>query len=243
MDRHIGNRIIALRDRVVEKFNSGNWEELGFLTGSSDVINNHPRLLRSMRFGDDDYSGHALSVLGQMIGEDLKLLEQIESFVRSKFPEEGVFISDKPAERKMTFAPTVFHVPPVLEVERDLVTVMMPFAGFTGTHTALKKACADAGFRCIRADDIWEHATIIQDIFNLIVRARAVIVDFSGKNPNVMYETGIAHTLGKLVIPITQSLEDVPFDIRHHRVLKYLPNNEGYDELHVRVTEKLRQVE
>jgi hypothetical protein len=54
-----------------------------------------------------------------------------------------------------------------------------------------------------------------------------VVVDFTGKNPNVMYEMGIAHTLGKHVVPITQSVEDVPFDIRHHRVLKYLPNAEG----------------
>lgn len=42
-----------------------------------------------------------------------------------------------------------------------------------------------------------------------------------------MYETGIAHTLGKHVLPITQSLDDVPLDMRHHRTIKYLPNAEG----------------
>lgn len=45
------------------------------------------------------------------------------------------------------------------------------------------------------------------------------------------YEAGIAHTLGKNVIPITQNIEDIPFDLRHHRVLKYLKNSEGLQEL------------
>ncbi len=57
-----------------------------------------------------------------------------------------------------------------------------------------------------------------------------------------MYETGIAHTLGKHVIPISQSLDDIPFDMRHHRVLKYLANGEGLHALESRLTEKLRQV-
>ncbi|MCT7486360.1 hypothetical protein N5T98_04880 [Aliarcobacter cryaerophilus] len=63
---------------------------------------------------------------------------------------------------------------------------------------------------CKRADDIWEDHTFIQDIFSLIYKSKIVIVDFTGKNPNVMYETGIAHTLGKIVI---QNLAD----IQHHR--------------------------
>ncbi len=71
----------------------------------------------------------------------------------------------------------------------------------------------------------------IQDIFELIYCSSIVIVDFTGKNPNVFYEAGIAHTLGKNVIPITQNIEDIPFDLRHHRVLKYLNNNEGLQGL------------
>jgi len=83
---------------------------------------------------------------------------------------------------------------------------------------------------------------IIQDIFNLILKSRIVIVDFTGRNANVMYETGIAHTLGKLVVPISQSITDVPFDMAHHRVLKYLPNQEGYAELRTKLAAKLGQL-
>jgi len=83
---------------------------------------------------------------------------------------------------------------------------------------------------------------VIQDIFSLLLRSSTVIVDFTGRNSNVMYETGIAHTLGKLVVPISQSLSDVPFDIVHHRVLKYLPNTEGYADLTSKLKAKLEQV-
>jgi hypothetical protein len=57
-----------------------------------------------------------------------------------------------------------------------------------------------------------------------------------------MYETGIAHTLGKHVIPISQSLDDVPFDMAHHRILKYLPNSEGYLELSSRLQSRLKSL-
>jgi len=112
-------------------------------------------------------------------------------------------VSAKPSERKITFAPSIFHVPENTMVEADLVALMMPFdAAFNSVHMAISKACASANYRCVRVDDIWEDSVIIQDIFSLIFRSHVVVVDFTGKNPNVMYETGIAHTLGKHVVPI-----------------------------------------
>jgi hypothetical protein len=117
---------------------------------------------------------------------------------------------------------------------------MMPFSpAYRGTYEAIKKVADYMDLECLRADDIWDNSTFIQDIFELIFCSRIVIVDFSDKNPNVMYETGIAHALGKIVIPICQSIEDIPSDIRHHRALKYLPNDEGYrklsNDLYVRI--------
>lgn len=82
----------------------------------------------------------------------------------------------------------------------------------------------------------------MQDIFSLIYRAKSVVVDFSGKNPNVMYETGIAHTLGKVVIPITQNVSDIPSDMGHHRALCYLHNNEGLADLTNKLAAKLRSI-
>jgi integrase len=148
-------------------------------------------------------------------------------------------IDQESTGRKITFVPTVFQIPQA-ELERDLVAVMMPFAAeFNPVFDAMRKAADDCGLRCLRVSDIWEEAAIIQEIFNLLYRANIVIVDFTRRNANVMYETGIAHTLGKSVVPITQSMDDIPFDIKHHRILHYLPNREGLDELRSKLAARL----
>ena len=67
-------------------------------------------------------------------------------------------------------------------------------------------------------------------------------VDFSGRNPNVMYETGIAHALGKTVVPIFQTIEDIPSDLQQHRGLKYLPNDQGYRDLSNGLYKKLKDL-
>ncbi|MCY2950819.1 MAG: hypothetical protein NTU53_02445 [Planctomycetota bacterium] len=242
MDTALANRLIELRARIVDHFDAGNWEELGLLAGATEVINRHSRLLRSLSWGDEDYSGNVLTVLRCIVEQDPRTLPIIEAYVDQHFPGESTYVSAKPAERRITFAPYVFKVPDA-HVELDLVTVMMPFAmEFGAVYGAIKQASAQCSLRCLRADNIWEESTIVQDIFNLIYRAQVVVVDFTGKNPNVMYETGIAHTLGKLVIPISQALEDVPSDMRHHRVLKYLPNSEGLAKLSGDLATKLKQV-
>lgn len=74
-----------------------------------------------------------------------------------------------------------------------------------------------------RADDFFAANSIISDIWDAINSAQIIIADCSGRNPNVFYELGIAHTLGKSVILIAQQKEnnDLPFDIRHIRGLFY----------------------
>ena len=77
------------------------------------------------------------------------------------------------------------------------------------------------GLRCERADDIYGISGVMQSVWEGINRARLLIADLTTKNPNVFYELGIAHTLGKPVILITQSMDHVPFDLRHLRCLVY----------------------
>ena len=243
IDYVLGKRILALREKVVAEFDAGDWEEVGLLTGCSGLISSHPRLLRSLSWGDEDYTGNALTIIRAIAEQDENAFDIFETHVTEKYPDESQFVSAKPSERKITFAPNVFQVPENRAIETDLVAVMMPFnAGFNVTHEGIQRACATAGYRCLRVDDIWEESTVVQDIFNLIFRAHIVVVDFTGKNPNVMYETGIAHTLGKLFIPISQSFDDVPFDMAHHRIQKYQANGEGIEDMVGKLAGKLRQV-
>ena len=147
------------------------------------------------------------------------------------FDSEGFHVSAKVKANKITFSPEVFEVP-LPAIQDDLVSVMMPFdAGFTPVYQSIKAAASAVGMECSRADDIWEESVVVQDIFNLIFRSKIVVVDFTGKNPNVMYETGIAHTLGKTVVPLTQVVDHIPFDLRHHRALTYHPNPQGLEKL------------
>lgn len=105
--------------------------------------------------------------------------------------------------------PKVFQLSEFERIERSLVSVMMPFdPGFDRVYESLSQTAQAAGLRCRRADDIWENPAIIQDIVSLIDRSRVVICDCTGRNPNVFYEVGIAHTLGRDVILITQAEAD-----------------------------------
>ena len=129
---------------------------------------------------------------------------------------------------------------PEKPVSDKCVAVMMPFKKeFDEVYTTIKEACSNVGMICHRADDFWEDSVIINDIFELIYRSSIVIVDFSGKNENVFYEAGIAHTIGKKVIPITQTFNDIPFDLSHHRHLIYLANREGLTKLRIDLEDKL----
>lgn len=238
-----GKLLLELKRRIVEDFTHSDWEELGLLTNCNDLIDGHDRLKRSLYFGDEDYTGNVISVLKQMANRDKSTLNIVEDYLNKNYHDDNAtYASAKPSARKITFAPSVFEIPDGSQ-EEDLIAVMMPFSpGFNPVYDAIKQACTNSGVRCLRADDIWEESTIMQDIFNLIYRAKSVVVDFSGKNPNVMYETGIAHTLGKVVIPITQNVSDIPSDMGHHRALCYLPNNEGLSELTNKLAAKLRSV-
>ncbi len=69
----------------------------------------HPRLLRSMRFGDDDYDGCVISVLRGMVDADLDNINHLQRYLDEKYPEDdGEFVSNQPSDRKLTFAPDVF---------------------------------------------------------------------------------------------------------------------------------------
>lgn len=116
-------------------------------------------------------------------------------------------------------------------VEPDLCFVLMPFRDELRPvyEDHVKRTVEQLGLRCRRADDIFRNTAIIEDIWEQINSARVIIADLTDKNPNVFYEVGVAHTLGKEVVLITQSIEDVPFDLRHLRHILYTYTPRGMD--------------
>ncbi|MBZ5514579.1 MAG: nucleoside 2-deoxyribosyltransferase [Acidobacteriia bacterium] len=106
----------------------------------------------------------------------------------------------------------------------DTCFVMMPFAGpLGGYYTSIyEPAIKRAGLGPIRADtDIFGTGKIIDQIWSGINKARVLVAELTGRNPNVLYELGLAHALRKPVVLVSSNEPDVPFDVRHVRVIYY----------------------
>ena len=98
---------------------------------------------------------------------------------------------------------------------------------------------------CRRADEINSNNAIILDIWRFICEARVIIADITNSNPNVMYELGIAHTLGKDTILICQKNSDklaLPFDLSHIRTIIYEDNDSGIGLLKEKLVNTLQNV-
>jgi hypothetical protein len=129
---------------------------------------------------------------------------------------------------------------PKPSAEPDLVSVALPFdARFTPVYAAIKAACTEAGLRCLRADDVWQERATVQEVLGGLARSRVLVADFSGRNPSVTYETGLAQALGRSVIVLAQSPDDVPVDLRQH-VLTYLANPPGLASLQTVLAGRLK---
>ncbi len=79
----------------------------------------------------------------------------------------------------------------------------------------------EAGFEPIRADELFTTGSVVEQIWEQIEKAKLLLADLSGKNPNVFYELGLAHAAKKPVIFAASQVDDVPFDLRHLRVIIY----------------------
>lgn len=69
---------------------------------------------------------------------------------------------------------------------------------------------------------------IISDIWKSIRSAKILLADLTGRNANVFYELGLAHAIGKPVILVANTIDDVPFDLRHLRILIYDKNVDNW---------------
>jgi hypothetical protein len=86
----------------------------------------------------------------------------------------------------------------------------------------IRPTCEEFGYNVIRADDYYGNGLIIEDITRSIREASVVIADVTPNNPNVFYEVGFAHGIGKPTILLSdRKRETLPFDISGFRTLFY----------------------
>lgn len=87
-----------------------------------------------------------------------------------------------------------------------------------------RRIFADVNIFLQRSDNRVEKDDILMNIITMIVQSELVVVNINGRNPNVYYELGIAHAIGKKTILISEakfSLEDIGFDIRQKKIIIY----------------------
>jgi hypothetical protein len=87
-----------------------------------------------------------------------------------------------------------------------------------------------SGTSCERGDAKILTVTVLDKIAVYIKQADVVIADCTGRNPNVFYELGMAHALGKPVLLITaDKVTDMPTDIRSFEFIPYqLDDEKGF---------------
>ena len=129
-----------------------------------------------------------------------------------------------------------------MQQAKHFAFVLMPFDAYLKPvyEDHIVGSARKLGLRAARGDDFFTSHSVMGDIWNAIMSASAIIADCTGRNPNVFYEIGLAHAVGKPVILITQNKDDVPFDIRHLRYIQYDYTPRGMRAFEERLMDTLR---
>lgn len=93
-----------------------------------------------------------------------------------------------------------------------------------------KPAIEDVGLRPIRGDSIFRAGDIVGQVVEMLVESAVVLGEISMLNANVYYELGIAHTIGKPTVLVTQAIDVVPFDLRALRIIVYNKDDPHWGE-------------
>jgi hypothetical protein len=95
----------------------------------------------------------------------------------------------------------------------------------------IKPAVEDAGFECMRADEIVSSGDISGAIYERLVSADVVIFDLSASNKNTFYELGVRHALrpNATIVICEEGVKSFPFDLGHVLVHQYEHLGEGID--------------
>jgi len=131
-----------------------------------------------------------------------------------------------------------------LDIDEKLVFTALPLNEmFFSLFEKIKNICSQNNLEVVKSDEQHISDTILNHIVKLIVKSRFIIAVLDGRNANVYYELGIAHTLGKNVILLSAAEEyiDMPFDIKSYDIAFYNSPKTLAFELNNRIKKMLIQ--
>jgi hypothetical protein len=109
-----------------------------------------------------------------------------------------------------------------IKIDNSLIFVLTPFHADNLTdYQTIMETCKDLKFNVMRGDEELIQGDIFSHILKCIVKSRIVIANLNGRNPNVFYELGIAHSLNKPTILISHVENQIPFDLQSKFIVIY----------------------
>lgn len=103
----------------------------------------------------------------------------------------------------------------------------------------IRNTIEGTGLAVTRADNSPNSQAITKDIVLSIRTSDLIVADLSDANANVYYELGIAHTFNKPVILLSQSIDDVKFDLKAYRCLLYTEHFHDMDRARLELAERV----
>ncbi len=86
----------------------------------------------------------------------------------------------------------------------------------------IKPAVENAGFECVRGDEVLESGLIDKSMYGLLIYSDLVIADITTFNPNAIYELGVRHAAKPFSTIIMKEKDgNIPFDINHNKTFTY----------------------
>ncbi len=215
-------RILTLAKAVEALFTGSEWTEIGYLTATDEYIDRHPRLLRSLHWGDSDYKGHVIDAVARILDTDdtnlrkLVEYEPISSWLKANDPD-GL-----QALQADAYGMTVPEVAPsgsqaalaALADAQALLQSRGPTSAVDRVHTGLHAFLKGA---CVAADIAFEAEATPNQLLKLLLDRHPMLQDLGPRGQEV-----------RRLIRTSASIVDAMGTLRNRASLAH-PNEELLD--------------